>query len=334
MSLETAAVFPACAGKRRGYRFMPPSCGSCQKGTIRMKKQLPPEEERQIAREIDKALHIPDEEPRENLQPQAIVRLLQERPAVHAAPTGRRRTRLIAAAGALAACVAVALAVVLTDFVHSRQTLPIAESTPAFGSSGGAQPEEEDAAQSSGTAEEEKTATQAAYSSRTAVTEAVALPSQKATRSDTPAAVGSTRGTGADRGNAGGEAMAGSQTNGEVAADPDATAAEGASTAKPNATAGTAGTSVTANAGSLADWLAQGAILLDVRSAAEFEQGHPEGAVSLPADQIDREAVSFDLSATLILYGDSQAVSDAAARLSALGYTHILSADLFTDDTE
>ena len=98
MSLETAAVFPACAGKRRGYRFMPPSCGSCQKGTISMKKQIPPEEERQIAREIDKALHIPDEEPRENLQPQAIVRLLQERPAVHAAPTGRRRTRLIAAA--------------------------------------------------------------------------------------------------------------------------------------------------------------------------------------------------------------------------------------------
>lgn len=299
-----------------------------------MKKLLPPEEERQIAREIDKALHIPDEEPRENLQPQAIVRLLQERPAAPAAPPSQRRTRLIAAAGALAACAVVALAVVLTDFVHSRQTLPIAESTPAFGSSGAGQPDAENTAQSSGTAAEEgETTAQVAYSSQKAATEAVALPSQKATRTDAPAAVGSTRGTAAAGGN-GSAANAGGQTGAGAAADPDATASGERGTAAPDATAGTAGTSVAANAGSLADWLAQGAILLDVRSAAEFEQGHPDGAVSLPADQIDREAISFDLSATLILYGDSQAVSNAASRLAALGYTHILSADLFTGDTE
>lgn len=283
-----------------------------------MKKPYHPEEERRIAQEINKVLHIPDEEPRESLRPQAIVRLVQEHPDAPAAPAARRRTRWIAAAGALAACAAVALAVVLTDFVHSRQTLPIAESTPAFSSSGGAQLEEEHAAQTSGTAAEAVTAT-----------EAVALSSRKTSPMDTPASQNTAV--------AGGNIPTGGTANGQNGSNTEVTddaIAATVGTADPDATAGTANTANTECTDSLADWLAQGAILLDVRSVEEFEQGHPEGAVSLPADQIDQETVSFDPSVPLILYGDSQALSDAAARLAALGYTHILFANSLSGSAE
>lgn len=66
------------------------------------------------------------------------------------------------------------------------------------------------------------------------------------------------------------------------------------------------------------------AVLIDVRSPAEFGGGHVQGAHSLPLERLahDLGRIAPDTSAPLILYCRSGARSGAALRqLQALGYT-------------
>jgi phage shock protein E len=67
----------------------------------------------------------------------------------------------------------------------------------------------------------------------------------------------------------------------------------------------------------------QGAVLLDVRTAAEFGGGHIQGAINIPVQELDaRLADVGDKDKTVIVYCRSGARSArAAATLEAAGYT-------------
>jgi phage shock protein E len=72
-------------------------------------------------------------------------------------------------------------------------------------------------------------------------------------------------------------------------------------------------------------YLKQGAMLIDVRSAAEYEIGHLKGARTMPLQQIDSMIVAQvpDRNQVLLLHCQSGARSGVAmARLIALGYTN------------
>ncbi len=67
-------------------------------------------------------------------------------------------------------------------------------------------------------------------------------------------------------------------------------------------------------------------ILLDVRTAAEFNEGHIENALLLPVDQIETKAQETipDKDATYIIYCRSGNRSNQAAGiLKDLGYTNL-----------
>ena len=66
-------------------------------------------------------------------------------------------------------------------------------------------------------------------------------------------------------------------------------------------------------------------VLLDVRTEAEFAEGHIPGAVCLPLDALERDAARVlpDKSAEILVYCRSGARSAKAVRtLASLGYTH------------
>ena len=66
------------------------------------------------------------------------------------------------------------------------------------------------------------------------------------------------------------------------------------------------------------------AVLVDVRSPAEFASGHVQGAVNLPLDRLASDALAVlpDKSAPLVLYCISGARSEMAAQwLRQAGYT-------------
>jgi phage shock protein E len=68
----------------------------------------------------------------------------------------------------------------------------------------------------------------------------------------------------------------------------------------------------------------QGALLLDVRTPAEFAGGHLEGAVNLPVDQISRRGQELDRARPVVVYCRSGARSAAAARsLRSLGVERV-----------
>ena len=67
-------------------------------------------------------------------------------------------------------------------------------------------------------------------------------------------------------------------------------------------------------------------VLLDVRTAEEFAEGHIPGAVCLPVETIGRTAPAElpDKSAEILVYCRSGSRSAKAARkLTGLGYTHV-----------
>lgn len=78
-------------------------------------------------------------------------------------------------------------------------------------------------------------------------------------------------------------------------------------------------------------WLriGQGALLVDVRSAEEFEAGHIDGSVNLPHTDIDdiAEMLGPDLDRPAVLYcGSGRRAGIALEALQARGYTAIFNA--------
>ncbi len=69
---------------------------------------------------------------------------------------------------------------------------------------------------------------------------------------------------------------------------------------------------------------ARGALIVDVRTPAEFQRGHAEGAINLPLDQIAQGAKRLDASKPLLVCCASGARSAvAAAQLRAKGFEAI-----------
>ena len=72
-----------------------------------------------------------------------------------------------------------------------------------------------------------------------------------------------------------------------------------------------------------------GALLVDVRSRDEFDQGHLEGAVLIPHDQIAARASELgdDKGRAIVLYCRSgNRSSQAKLALEKLGYTNVMNA--------
>ena len=67
--------------------------------------------------------------------------------------------------------------------------------------------------------------------------------------------------------------------------------------------------------------LSNDAIIIDVRDAGRFQNGHIPMAINLPLDRIERGQVNFPKSRVLIVYCDTGGSSIQAARiLSNMGY--------------
>ena len=64
-----------------------------------------------------------------------------------------------------------------------------------------------------------------------------------------------------------------------------------------------------------------GAVLLDVRSRAEFEAGHIKGAINIPVDEVGRRSGELKQDAEIVLYCRSGARSaQARSVLTAKGF--------------
>ena len=67
--------------------------------------------------------------------------------------------------------------------------------------------------------------------------------------------------------------------------------------------------------------LSNNAIIVDVRNAERFCQGHIPMAINLPLDRIERKQVNLPKGRTLIVYCDTGGASiQAACILSDMGY--------------
>jgi rhodanese-related sulfurtransferase len=67
--------------------------------------------------------------------------------------------------------------------------------------------------------------------------------------------------------------------------------------------------------------VAQGAVLVDVRTDGEFARGHVPGAICIPVGDLQRRAGELPKGAKVVLYCASGARSASAARfLSARGH--------------
>lgn len=79
-----------------------------------------------------------------------------------------------------------------------------------------------------------------------------------------------------------------------------------------------------AEAKTMLDQDADAVIVLDVRTQAEYEEGHLPHAQNLPLDAIDQAASLFEKDAVLMVYCRSGARSaQAAQRLKEAGFTNI-----------
>jgi phage shock protein E len=73
----------------------------------------------------------------------------------------------------------------------------------------------------------------------------------------------------------------------------------------------------------------QGALLIDVRTTEEFEQGHVEGALNIPYQEIDKlmSAIGTDKTRPVVVYCRSGNRSGKAkVVLETKGYTNIFNA--------
>lgn len=119
-----------------------------------------------------------------------------------------------------------------------------------------------------------------------------------------------------------------SSTNDVVTRDtpPTEEDAPPASAPAPEATAAAPAPTATADA-----WAAirSGALLVDVRTQAEFAQGHLEGALLIPHDQIASRAgeLGEDKSRAVVLYcRTGNRSSQAKKALESLGFTNVMNA--------
>ena len=80
------------------------------------------------------------------------------------------------------------------------------------------------------------------------------------------------------------------------------------------------------SAGAALAYLERGALLIDVRSSAEYSAGHLKGAINIPIPQIDSEIGKQvkDKDQVILLHCQSGTRSGFAKnRLNALGYTQV-----------
>lgn len=64
-----------------------------------------------------------------------------------------------------------------------------------------------------------------------------------------------------------------------------------------------------------------GARIVDVRTAAEFESGHIPGAINVPVNEVEGAAAGWDKTEAIALYcATGSRSADAAATLGALGF--------------
>lgn len=70
--------------------------------------------------------------------------------------------------------------------------------------------------------------------------------------------------------------------------------------------------------------IADGALVVDVRTAAEFSSGHIPGAVNVPVNEIEAAAAAWDKTRPVALYcATGSRSADAAATLGALGFESV-----------
>lgn len=110
------------------------------------------------------------------------------------------------------------------------------------------------------------------------------------------------------------------------ASAPDSTQA--AATAAPGSSGAAAASAILAPADAWAA-IRAGALLVDVRTASEYAQGHLENALLIPHDQIVARAgeLGDDKTRPIVLYCRSgNRSSQAKKALDALGYTNVMNA--------
>lgn len=81
-------------------------------------------------------------------------------------------------------------------------------------------------------------------------------------------------------------------------------------------------------------WAGDSPVIVDVRSKAEFQSGHIEGALHIPHDSIDTDISELlpDKSQPIVLYcGTGRRAGIAKDKLEALGYTHVENAGGYDD---
>jgi phage shock protein E len=79
----------------------------------------------------------------------------------------------------------------------------------------------------------------------------------------------------------------------------------------------------TPNVAAAKEALAKGAILVDVRTPGEFEDGHPAKAVNVPVDELEAKAPGLFKKdqALVVVCASGKRATRAAKALHALGYT-------------
>lgn len=116
----------------------------------------------------------------------------------------------------------------------------------------------------------------------------------------------------------------------DAAVPPEGASAPAGESAAPAPAAGrtTAETSRTAPAEAWAA-IRSGALLVDVRTPAEYEQGHLEGALLIPHDQVAARASELgeDKERAIVLYcRTGNRSSQAKKALEGLGFTNVMNA--------
>ncbi len=70
--------------------------------------------------------------------------------------------------------------------------------------------------------------------------------------------------------------------------------------------------------------IADGAQVVDVRTAGEFQLGHIDGAINVPLDQLSSQAESWDRKATYVVYCATGARSATAVEtMKSMGFENI-----------
>jgi phage shock protein E len=82
----------------------------------------------------------------------------------------------------------------------------------------------------------------------------------------------------------------------------------------------------------LAGTIAQGAFLVDVRTAAEFAEGHVKGSVNIPLDRVPAQLAKFNNKSTIIVFCRSGGrSSQAKSILEQNGFTNVVNGGSWTN---